>query len=131
MSSSGDPTNPLPDRSHGSLHYEFFAETEFWDALTRMIRSAPIRTAFYERAILHQLDRILEAWRTGADLDQLPVRLIDGFGLMISEKSYPDVPECLVSFEYAEPLTPGERVTFFMVRAALELDPVEDYSDDP
>ena len=108
--------------------------SEFSDQLSAVVPGAIPRLQFLERGIKHVLDREIEAYRKGEPHPRITV--IDSDeplrdGLLLTEPGLPEVPECMVWFEFHADFEQRRDVVLWGIGPTPTLDEREDYSDDP
>ena len=102
--------------------------------LSSVVPGAIARLHFLERAIKYVLDREIDAYRHGLAHPRItvieaetPVR----DGLLLTEPGFPEVPECMVWFEFNADFARSRDVILWGIAQTPVLDEVEDYTGDP
>ena len=108
--------------------------TEFSDQLNSAVPRAIPRLRFLEHGIKHVLDREIDAYRNGEPHPRITIIETEGphrEGLLLTEPGFPEVPECMVWFEFHADIELDRNVFLWGIGPTPILDDREDYSDEP
>lgn len=99
-----------------------------------MAPAAVARGHLLDRGIKHVLDREIEAYREGLEHPRIRVVAGDGpirEGLLLTEPGFPNVPECMVWFEFHADFERSRDVILWGIGRVPALGEIEDYTGDP
>ena len=98
-----------------------------------MVPGAVARLQLLEGGIKHVLDREIEAYREGREHPR--IKVVEGDepireGLLLTEPGFPDVPECMVWFEFHADFERSREVILWGIGRVPVLGDIEDYTGD-
>lgn len=107
----------------------------FSESLAAIVPGAVARLGFLEQGVKHVLDRELIAWRANPDR-RLCMTVVEGEGslrdgLLLTDPGFPEVPACMIWFEFDSDVERSRVVTLWGVGRCPALDEIEDYTGGP